>query len=128
VPPRVQRIYHISDVHVRLYDRRVEYETVLQELLAFIRADASPSAMIVLTGDVMHTKNTLSPESLAFVCRMLRSLADLHPIFVIAGNHDMLLHHSDCLDSITPIVDALNHPSLHCVSRTHTVMLPLMLS
>lgn len=111
-PERVRRIYHISDIHVRLYDRRVEYDAVLQRLLEYIRAEASPSAIIVLTGDIMHTKNRLSPESLAFVCRMLRSLADLHPTFVIAGNHDMLMNHSDCLDTITPIVDALNHPSL----------------
>jgi len=109
---RVQRIYHISDIHVRLHDRRTEYEAVLQQLLEYIRAEACPSAIIVLTGDIMHTKNKLSPESLAFVCRMLRSLADLHPTFVIAGNHDMLLHHTDCLDTITPIVDALNHPSI----------------
>ena len=108
----VQRIYHISDIHVRLYDRRVEYDAALQRLVEYIRTEASPSAIIVLTGDIMHTKNKLSPESLAFVCRMLRSLADLHPTFVIAGNHDMLLNHSDCLDTITPIIDALNHPSI----------------
>jgi hypothetical protein len=111
-PQRVQRIYHISDIHVRLHDRQVEYEAVRFRLVEYIRTEASPSAIIVVTGDIMHTKNKLSPESLSFVCKMLRSLADLHPTFVIAGNHDMLLNHIDCLDSITPIIDALAHSSI----------------
>jgi len=49
----------------------------------------------------------------SLVSDLFRNLADIAPTIVILGNHDCNLANSNRLDSLSPIIDNLNHPNLH---------------
>ncbi len=42
----------------------------------------------------------------------LRSLADIAPLYIIPGNHDTNLKNNSRMDSITPIIEAINHSNI----------------
>ena len=60
--------------------------------------------LIVITGDLLHSKSDLSPECITLAYGFLKSLACLAPTILIPGNHDVNMNNKDRLDSITPII------------------------
>jgi DNA repair exonuclease SbcCD ATPase subunit len=49
---------------------------------------------------------------------LFKNIANLRPLILVAGNHDATLSNKSRLDSLTPIVDALNHPNLFYLKTT----------
>ncbi|NDE13544.1 hypothetical protein EBZ80_01260 [bacterium] len=98
-------VFHVSDIHIRLFSRHEEYEGVFRELCAFV-ADhpRRGDAVIVITGDVFHTKVELTPECTILCYSLLKRLGGLAPTIVIAGNHDALLNNRARTDSLTSIL------------------------
>lgn len=111
--PQITKIYHISDIHFRLYKRHSEYETVLKRLFDYIDETNDGKSVIVLAGDIVHSKIDMSPELVSIVTRFFKSCADRMPTILITGNHDLTLSNKSRLDTLTPIVDAMQHPNLH---------------
>ena len=110
-------IIQIADVHVRLQKRHDEYLQVFAELYDFV--DKSPKETIVaLIGDILHSKVDLSPECIQLVSDFLKTLADKRPTILVAGNHDAVLANKDRLDSLSPIVNALNHSNLYYLKES----------
>ena len=116
---KVSKIFHISDVHIRLYSRFDEYQIVFNNLYQFLDEkkrqleDVNLNGIIVITGDLLHSKNQLSPECILFTYKFLKALADIFPTFLIAGNHDALLTNNQRIDSITAIIKNRNINNLH---------------
>lgn len=108
---RVDYIVHISDIHVRLTQRHQEYREIFEKVYDEIKKTPQ-NTLIVNTGDTLHSKCDLSPEAVRLVSKFLKNLADLRPTIIIAGNHDCLLTNTTRLDSISPLVEALNHENL----------------
>ena len=104
-------IFHIADVHIRLTKRHDEYNEVFQKLYKAIEKTPESTVVAVL-GDLFHSKSDLSPECVKTASDFLQNLADRRPTVLIAGNHDATLANKNRLDSLTPIVDALNHENL----------------
>jgi DNA repair exonuclease SbcCD ATPase subunit/DNA repair exonuclease SbcCD nuclease subunit len=98
-----ETIYHISDIHIRLYHRLNEYKEVFENLCSFLRTRPA-GGLIVITGDILHHKNELSPECIVFTRDFLVMLAKIFPVAMIAGNHDALLNNQNRMDSLTAIV------------------------
>lgn len=99
------KIAHIADVHIRLKDRHDEYRQVFTRLyndLMDQRVDA-----IVLAGDIVHSKITMSPELVVLLSEFIASLANIAPVRIIVGNHDMNVSNRERLDALSPIVDPL---------------------
>ena len=111
--PKIERIFHISDIHIRLYHRQKEYQDVFEKLYDYIKKSSSPSntEIIIITGDLLHSKNNLSPESILITQNFLINLASLCPTFLIAGNHDAMLTNQQREDSITAIVQNIRIPN-----------------
>jgi DNA repair exonuclease SbcCD nuclease subunit len=107
----VDTIYQVGDIHIRNLKRHAEYKLVFNRLYKEIKKDTK-NAMIVVTGDIVHSKLELSPESVNLAQSFFRHLADIAPTVVITGNHDCNLNNAARLDAIYPIVRALNHPNL----------------
>ena len=105
------RVAQISDTHIRNLKYHEEYRIVFQNIYEQLERDHPD--IIVHCGDLAHTKTQLSPEYFALAADFLSSLADIAPLYVIAGNHDGNLKNGSRLDAITPIVEALNHPQIH---------------
>jgi DNA repair exonuclease SbcCD ATPase subunit/UDP-2,3-diacylglucosamine pyrophosphatase LpxH len=109
----ISKIFHVSDIHIRLSKRHEEYELVFQRLYDFIEKNKDKDSVIFLGGDIVHNKIELSPEMVLLTAKFLKSCADILPTILIQGNHDAMLNNPNRLDSLTPIVTALNHPQLH---------------
>jgi DNA repair exonuclease SbcCD ATPase subunit/predicted MPP superfamily phosphohydrolase len=108
---KVEHIVHVSDVHIRLTKRHDEYREAFSKLYSEIQKTPE-NTIIINTGDTFHSKVDLSPEAVQLGGEFLKKCADLRPTILIAGNHDCLLTNTTRLDSISPIVDALNHSNL----------------
>lgn len=104
---KVNTIYHIADIHIRLYQRQNEYEQVFNNLYEEIKKDRN-RAVIFIAGDIVHSKTQLSPELLRMCSNFIKSLSKLAPTIIIPGNHDLNLSNESRLDSLTPIIEALN--------------------
>jgi len=115
---KIDRIYHIADVHVRNLKRHKEYRIVFNRLYTYIKSTKTPNSVIYIAGDIVHSKTDLSPESVDLVSEFFTKCADLAPTIIIAGNHDCNLNNSYRLDAITPIVNAINHPSVYYLKDT----------
>lgn len=98
----IQYLVHISDIHIRLSSRFEEYRHVLQTFVA--QLPSIPNALVVITGDLFHHKNELTPDCIMFAIHFLQSIATHHPILIIPGNHDLLVDNTDKHDSITSIL------------------------
>ena len=106
-----KNIFHIADIHLRLTKRHDEYNEVFQKLYKAVERTPAETVVAVL-GDVLHSKSDLSPECVKITTEFLQNLADRRPTVLIAGNHDATLANKNRLDSLSPIVDAINHKNL----------------
>lgn len=102
----IKTIFHVSDLHIRLSSRFEEYQSVLDEMCSFLKnrkKEIGSTALIVITGDILHAKNELSPELILFTVTFFRRLAEHFPIVFTLGNHDCLLNNKDKMDSLSAI-------------------------
>jgi DNA repair exonuclease SbcCD ATPase subunit/DNA repair exonuclease SbcCD nuclease subunit len=106
-----KNIFHIADIHLRLTKRHDEYKEVFEKLYKSIEKTSEETVVTVL-GDVLHSKSDLSPECVKITSEFLQNLADRRTTILIAGNHDATLANKNRLDSLSPIVDAINHKNL----------------
>jgi DNA repair exonuclease SbcCD nuclease subunit len=117
----LKSIVHIADTHIRLFRRHDEYEAAFETLYADIRSKNLKDFVIVLAGDIVHAKTDMSPEMVEVTSRFLSNIADIAPTILIAGNHDCNLANTNRLDSLTPIVNSLQHPDLHYIKYSAIV-------
>lgn len=106
-----KNVFHIADIHLRLTKRHDEYNQVFERLYKAVERTPEETVVAVL-GDVLHSKSDLSPECVKITTEFLQNLADRRPTVLIAGNHDATLANKNRLDSLSPIVDAINHTNL----------------
>lgn len=109
---KINKIYHISDVHIRNLKRHKEYKIVFQRTVDAIKKTLAPGDIIFLGGDIVHAKTDMTPELVQSVQEFFKMFADLAPTILITGNHDCNLNNKSRLDALTPIVNALNHENL----------------
>ena len=103
----INRLVHFSDLHVRLFKDHDLYRSILQTALKeweTLRPDR-----IVFTGDLVHSKNQMTPELVEFVAWVLSECAKIAKTIVIIGNHDFLENNNTRLDALTPIIDSLKN-------------------
>ena len=101
---------HISDIHIHNLKYHKEQGQVFEKVYEHLKArkvDAN-----ILTGDLFHIKGNVTPEAYQMAADFLKTLADIAPTHIILGNHDLILTNKNRLDSVTPVVEALNHPNL----------------
>ena len=100
----IKKIYHISDIHIRRYDRHAEYEIVFNNLYKYLNEMSSNNQLIVISGDLLHAKDNLTPDCVVKCYKFLKTLADIMPVILIAGNHDMVESNKMIKDSIDAIL------------------------
>ena len=105
------KICHISDIHIRNYRYHEEYKAVFDAL--YKKLEEIKPDIIVNTGDTAHTKLQLSPAYFDMTAKLFDNLANIAPLHVILGNHDLNLRNVSKIDAITPIVEALDNENIH---------------
>jgi DNA repair exonuclease SbcCD ATPase subunit len=114
---KIQCVIHVADIHIRLTKRHQEYREAFEKLYDAIKKSPEQTVVAVL-GDALHSKLDLSPEAVQLVGELLKNCADIRPVILVAGNHDCLLTNSHRLDSLTPVVENLNHKNLFYLRDT----------
>ncbi len=107
---------HIADTHIRNLKYHKEYREVFSQLYEKLKEEKPD--YIIHCGDIAHTKTQISPEFVDMCSNFFKNLADIAPTYIILGNHDGNLRNSSRQDALTPIVTALNHPSLYLLKNS----------
>ena len=68
-----EKIYHISDIHIRPLKRHNEYNEVFNELYSFLE-HKNTNNIIAITGDILHEKDNLKPETVIIVRNFVKKL------------------------------------------------------
>ena len=102
----INKIYHISDIHINKYDNRhEEYRCIFEKMYEEIRKDKE-GGVIVITGDTVNDKHELYPNQIMILKEMLIKLSEIMDIIIILGNHD-ITPHINTMDAISPIIRGL---------------------
>ena len=115
---KIEKIYHLADIHIRNLQRHKEYRDVFQKFLDNVKTDGIENSVIYIAGDIAHAKTEMSPELIDQISWFLLECAKLREVVVIAGNHDCNLNNKSRLDVLTPIVQNINNPKIHYLRDT----------
>ena len=106
----ISRLVHFSDLHIRLFKDHDLYRSILISALSEWKV-LKPDR-IVFTGDLVHSKNQMTPELIEFVAWFLTECSKVAKTILIIGNHDFLENNLSRLDALSPIIDSLNDPNI----------------
>jgi len=106
----IRTICHFSDLHIRLFKDHDLYRSIMEDAINQWR-EIKPDR-IVFSGDLVHSKNTVSPELIEIVSWLLTECSKITKTIIIPGNHDALINNLDRLDTLTPIINSLNNKNI----------------
>ncbi len=107
---KIDKIYHVSDIHIRTLKRHTEYREVFNNLQNYIARTCTSNSVAVITGDIVHSKLEMSPELIQVLVEFFNGFEI--PTIVILGNHDMNLNNMHRIDAISPILDVIQNPNI----------------
>ncbi len=106
----IKKLVHFSDLHIRLFKDHDLYCSILNDAIEQWK-ELKPDR-IVFTGDLVHSKNQLTPELIEIVSWILTECSNISKTIIIPGNHDFLVNNTERLDALTPIINSLNNPNI----------------
>ena len=107
---KIDKIFHISDIHIRTLKRHGEYREVFNNMYKHITDNATANSIVVCTGDIVHSKLDMSPELIQILVEFFDGFTI--PTIVILGNHDMNLNNMHRTDAISPIINVIKNPNI----------------
>jgi DNA repair exonuclease SbcCD nuclease subunit len=116
----ITKIAHIADIHFRNIQRHIEFRAVCSNFIdqmKKIRPDR-----IVIAGDIVHSKNQISPELVNEVSWFITECSLVtKKVIIIPGNHDIVEQNKDRMDALTPIIGALGLDNVHYYTKSEVV-------
>ena len=112
---KIDKIFHISDVHIRTLKRHKEYRQVFHRMFDFIATHSTGNSIAVVTGDIVHSKLDMSPELVQMLVDFFNGFEI--PTIVILGNHDMNLNNMHRVDAVSPVLDVIKNPNIHFIKE-----------
>ena len=106
----IKKLVHFSDLHIRLFKDHELYRSILVDM--FNQWKEIAPDRIVFTGDLVHSKNQMTPELIEFVAWTLTECSKITKTVLIIGNHDFLENNMSRLDALTPIIDSLQDENI----------------
>ena len=108
----IKIVIHIADIHIRQFQRLEEYseqlEKVVNKCKEITKNYEKEEIRIVISGDLVHSKNNISNELMVFASFFLRQLEEIARVIVIAGNHDLIVENQTRTDTLTALFDTAN--------------------
>lgn len=103
----VEKIVHISDIHFRNFHRQIEFRAICENFID--QMEKIKPDRIVIAGDVVHSRNQISPELVNEVSWFLNECSKVtSKVVIIPGNHDIVEQNKERMDALTPILNALD--------------------
>jgi predicted MPP superfamily phosphohydrolase len=109
----IDKIFHISDIHIRTLKRHGEYRQVFENLFNYIETHCTGNSVAVVTGDIVHSKLDMSPELVQMLVDFFNGFTI--PTVVILGNHDMNLNNMHRIDAVSPVLDVIKNSNIHFI-------------
>lgn len=106
----IKTICHFSDLHIRMFKDHELYRGILNDMFNQFK-NIKPDR-IVFTGDLVHSKNQMTPELIEFVAWTLTECSKIAKTVLIIGNHDFLENNMSRLDALSPIIDSLENENI----------------
>ena len=111
----ISQIFHLADIHIRkgnyVESRFHEYLQVFEETIKNIKDLHKPNECItVICGDIFHHKLQISSHGIVLFYKLIYSLADIMPVLMIQGNHDLIQENDDLNNDL---IKALLHNRKH---------------
>jgi DNA repair exonuclease SbcCD ATPase subunit len=111
----IDKIFHVSDIHIRTLKRHREYREVFENLFLTIAQESTNNSICVVTGDIVHSKLDMSPELVTMLTEFFNGF--MIPTIVILGNHDMNLNNTHRSDALSPILNVLQNKNIHFIKE-----------
>ena len=105
----IKTLVHFSDLHLRLFKDHDLYREILSDMFNYFRT-IKPDR-IVFTGDLVHSKNQMTPELIDTVSWVLTKSSEIAKTILIPGNHDFITNF-ERLDALSPIISALKNDNV----------------
>jgi DNA repair exonuclease SbcCD nuclease subunit len=112
----IKKVIHIADIHIRLFKRHGEYREQMNKFLDRCREEQPDR--IVIVGDLVHSKNQMTPELIDMVTWFLTECCKIAETVLTLGNHDFLANNLDRMDALSPIISTMNNPKLKFLKHT----------
>lgn len=109
----IDKIFHVSDVHIRTLKRHREYRQVFENMFLTIAQEATDRSICVVTGDIVHSKLDMSPELINMLTEFFNGF--MIPTIVILGNHDMNLNNTHRVDALSPVLNVIQNKNIHFI-------------
>lgn len=85
----IETIAHIADIHFRNIQRHNEFRAICENFLDQMRK--MKPERIVIAGDIVHSRNQISPELVNEVSWFLNQCSKVTgKVVIIPGNHDIV--------------------------------------
>lgn len=106
----INKIIHFSDLHIRLFKGHELFRVILTK--AFDEWKNHKPDRIVFTGDLVHSKNQMTPELIDIVVWVLNECSKICKTIIIPGNHDFLNSNTERLDALSPIIQTMSNDNI----------------
>jgi DNA repair exonuclease SbcCD nuclease subunit len=106
----IKKLTHFSDLHIRLFKDHDLYRDIIRDMLS--RFEQIKPDRILFTGDLVHSKNQMTPELIEIVAWVLTECSKIAKTILIPGNHDFLVNNTERLDALSPIINSLNSENI----------------
>ena len=101
----INKIYHISDIHIKNNPSFIdEYLYVFNNLYKYLEEEKDENRIIVITGDILHVPNNITPETEMICVNFFSKLSNIMTTIIIAGNHDIHVNSDIIIDSLQSIL------------------------
>ncbi|CAK0773852.1 hypothetical protein CCP3SC1AL1_690013 [Gammaproteobacteria bacterium] len=119
----VKFIYHLADIHIPVIERHEEYRIVIDNFVKVIKNNNcdKESSIIVICGDIFHTRDRLVSETIIMFDYFIESLCSVLPVIMIPGNHDNFHRNNKRLDIIEGILSLKSYANFFYI-KDHGVV------
>lgn len=107
----VKCVIQVADIHVRNMMRHEEYVEQFENFIESCRdvikkgKYEKDEVRILICGDLVHQKNTISNELITLISVFIRKLEEVAKVLVYTGNHDLVVNNLGRMDTLTAVFD-----------------------
>jgi hypothetical protein len=117
-----KKIYHMSDIHIRNTEcHKDEYIHVFENVYTYLNSLTAldkTQGIIVITGDILHNKDRLTPLCISLCVDFLSKLSSIMKTIIIAGNHDFNMRNLEQQDALSSILYKRKIDNLYYLRET----------
>lgn len=117
----IKCVIQCGDIHIRPYLRLDEYAEQLEKFVSMATEVAKgyekDEVRIVLCGDIVHSKLTISNELMVFCSTFIRKLENIARVLVFTGNHDLTMNNESRKDTLSGLFETASFQNSYLLDK-----------